>query len=85
MKNIVVYSKAGCHLCEKVLSELEQLRTVENFDLTTRDITDDPELYERYKNIIPAVSVDGVVKLAGAAVSNPATVKGVLRKAILSR
>jgi len=82
---VIVYSKEGCHLCENVISELEQLRTVENFDLTTLDITENSELFERYKSIIPVVSVDGVVKLAGAAVSNPLILKGVLKKAILGR
>ena len=84
MKRIVVYSKDGCHLCEKVISELEKLRSVESFDLTTRDITEDSELYERYRNIIPVVSVDGVVKLAGAAVSNPSILEATLKKAIIN-
>ena len=84
MKKIVVYSKKGCHLCERAISELEQLRSVGNFDLTTRDITEDAEIYERYKNIIPVISVDGAVKLAGSAVSNPLTLKEVLKRAIFS-
>ena len=85
MRKVVVYSKDGCHLCEKVIAELEQLRAVESFDLTTRDITQDSEFYERYKNIIPVVSVDGVVKLAGAALSNPLVLNETLKKAIISR
>ena len=84
MRRIVVYSKDGCHLCEKVISELEKLRTAESFDLTIRDITEDTELYERYKNMIPVVSVDGVVKLAGAAISNPLVLKQTLKRAIIN-
>ena len=84
MRRIVVYSKDGCHLCEKVISELEKLRTDESFDLTTRDITEDTELYERYKNMIPVVSVDGVVKLAGAAISNPLVLTQTLKRAIIN-
>jgi len=83
MRTIVVYSKSGCHLCEKVISELEKLRSVESFELTTQDITGDPELYERYRNLIPVVSVDGTAKLAGAALSNPTTLKSTLEKAII--
>jgi len=83
MRRIVVYSKDGCHLCEKVISELEKLRSAEGFDLTTRDITGDPELYERYKNMIPIISIDGTVKLAGAALSNSAILKETLKKAII--
>jgi hypothetical protein len=59
MRKIAVYSRAGCHLCEKAISELENLRSSETFDLTTRGITEDPELYEHYRNLIPVVSVDG--------------------------
>jgi len=85
VKKIVVYSKEGCHLCEKVISELEQLRSIENFDLTTMDITEDSELYERYKNIIPVISVDGVVKLAGTAVSNPLILKEALKRVVINQ
>ena len=79
-----MYSKDGCHLCEKVISELEKLRAVESFDLTTQDITEAPELFERYKNKIPVVAIDGSVKLAGAAISNPNNLEHVLKKAIIN-
>ena len=81
----MVYSKEGCHLCDRVISELEKMRALESFDLTTQDITEDSELYERYRNMIPVVSVDGVVKLAGAAISNPLILKQTLEKAIINR
>lgn len=83
MRKIVVYSKSGCHLCEKVISELEKLRSDEGFELTTQDITSDPKLYERYRNLIPVVTVDGTVKLAGVALSNSIILKSTLKKAIL--
>ncbi len=83
MRKIVVYSKSGCHLCEKVISELEKLRSDEGFELTTQDITRDPKLYERYRNLIPVVTVDGTVKLAGVALSNSIILKSTLKKAIL--
>jgi len=83
MRKIVVYSKSGCHLCEKVISELEKLRSDEGFELTTQDITSDPKLYERYRNLIPVVTVDCTVKLAGVALSNSIILKSTLKKAIL--
>jgi glutaredoxin len=83
MRKVVVYSKDGCHLCEKVVSKLEKLRAVESFDLTTQDITEDPALFERYKNIIPVVAIDGRVKLAGAALSNP-NLDEVLKRTIIN-
>jgi len=82
---VVVYSKEGCHLCENVISELEKLKAVEHFDLATRDITEDPELFERYKNIIPVVLIDGKMKLAGAAISNPTDLNQVLKRAIINQ
>jgi glutaredoxin len=85
MTKVVVYSKEGCHLCENVISELKKLKAVEHFDLAARDITEDPELFERYKNIIPVVLIDGKVKLAGAAVSNPRDLKQVLKRAIINQ
>lgn len=84
MTKVVVYSKEGCHLCEDVVSELEKLKEVEHFDLATRDITEDPELFERYKNIIPVVLIDGKVKLAGTAVSIPGDLKLALKRAIIN-
>ena len=85
MRKVIIYSKDGCHLCEKVIAELEKLRGVESFDLTSQNITESSELYERYKNIIPVVSVDGVVKLAGADLSNPLVLNETLKKAIIFR
>ena len=49
------------------------------------DITEDSELYERYKNIIPVISVDGVVKLAGTAVSNPLILKEALKIVVINQ
>jgi glutaredoxin len=85
MRKVVVYSKDGCHLCERVISELEKLRAVVSFDLVTQDITEDTDLFGRYKNIIPVVVIDGRVKLAGAAISNPKNLEQVLKKAIINQ
>jgi hypothetical protein len=65
--------------------ELEELRVHESFNLTSQDITENPELYERFKNIIPVIAVDGSVKLAGSVLSNPKTLKETLEKAIFSK
>ena len=80
----MVYTKQGCHLCENVIASLTRLRTTRDFKLSTEDITKDFALYERFKNVIPAVEVDGKVRLAGAALSDPKTVDFVLRKTLFS-
>jgi len=79
---VVLYTKDGCHLCERVLTELLKLTDAQSFEISVKDITTDSQLFERYKNIIPVVEVDGKVRLAGATLSNPNTLEGVLRKAL---
>jgi len=69
-------------LCERVITQLESLNRAHSFDLSSQDIAADPELYERYRNIIPVVAVDGKVRLAGAALSNPRTLESKLRRAL---
>ena len=84
MHKVVLYTKDGCHLCERVLTELLKLRDEQSFEISIKDITTDSRLFERYKNIIPVVEVDGKVRLAGAALSNPNTLESALRKMLLS-
>ncbi len=82
MTTVVVYTKEGCHLCENVISTLEKLVTERPLEISTRDITESSEMYERYKNVIPVVEVNGRVTLAGSTLSNQNTLEIVLRRAI---
>ena len=82
MTNVVVYSKEGCHLCENVISTLRKLALERPLEISTRDITETPELYERYKHLIPVVEIDGNIKLGGSTLSNQNTLEMVLRRAI---
>ena len=82
MHRVVLYTKDGCHLCERVLTELLKLRDEQSFEISIKDITTDSQLLQRYKNIIPVVEVDGKVRLAGAALSNPNTLEDALRKVL---
>lgn len=56
---IVLYTKAGCHLCEKARDIL--LRVAEDYPVNIEliDITQDNRLYERYWDVIPVVEVEG--------------------------
>lgn len=80
---VVVYTKDRCHICERVIAELQKLRSERSFEISVKDISEDSHLFERYRNIIPVIAVDGKVRLAGAALANPNTLKDVLRKVIL--
>lgn len=82
VKRVIVYTREGCHLCERVLVQLEKLNTTGSLDISTKDITTDAELYERYKDIIPVVSIDGRVRLAGKPLTNPSSLEATLRKAL---
>ena len=77
-----MYTKDGCHLCERVLEKLLELNSKNTFTITTRDISKNKELFERYEHVIPVVEVNGKITVAGAALSNANTMPDVLRRAI---
>jgi hypothetical protein len=84
VSKVVVYTKEGCHLCEHVILELQKLQREQSFDLGTQDIAADAGLFERYKDVIPIVEIDGKIRLGGSALANRSTLEDVLRKALFS-
>ena len=56
---VVVYHALDCHLCERALSTLAELRAECEFDLEAVDIGGDPELERRYREWLPVVEIDG--------------------------
>ncbi len=56
--SIILYSKAGCHLCVEAEGVIARLARRYRISLLKVDIQDDPTLYERYKYTIPVVEVD---------------------------
>jgi glutaredoxin len=60
MTQVVVYHAAGCHLCERALRVVEEVRAEREFDLEVVAIDGDPELEARYRELIPVVEIDGV-------------------------
>jgi hypothetical protein len=54
-----VYTRAGCHLCEQALADLERLRRRYPHELQLVDISADPELVRTYGERIPVLSIDG--------------------------
>jgi glutaredoxin len=59
MREVVVYHAAGCHLCERALEVVEEVRAEREFDLCVVDIEGDPELEARYREWLPVVEIDG--------------------------
>lgn len=63
--HIVFYTRDGCGLCRGVAGSLAELQHEYALTIQEIDITTDAALYERYKNVIPVVIVDGRVTLQG--------------------
>jgi len=82
MTKVVVYTKEGCHLCENVIEELQKLSIAHPLDLSSVDITSNADLFQRFKETIPVVEIDGRVTLGGAILANRSTLSAVLGKAL---
>lgn len=51
---LVLYSKAGCHLCEGLQEKLEQIEDLD-FELEIRDITTRQEWFAAYEYEVPVL------------------------------
>jgi hypothetical protein len=58
---VVVYGRAGCHLCEDALASIARVRSRVPFVLEQRDIESDEDWFKRYLERIPVVEIDGEV------------------------
>jgi glutaredoxin len=56
---VILYAKAGCHLCEDARAEIEALQSERNFNLIEIDIATDPLLHREYGERIPVIAVNG--------------------------
>jgi glutaredoxin len=66
---VVLYTRAGCPLCDKAAAFLEAERRRHDFILEYVDIAADAALTETYGNWVPVVEVDGRIRFRG--VINP--------------
>jgi glutaredoxin len=60
MREVVLYGKPECHLCDDARAVLERVRDELSFALVERDITRDDALHRAYLERIPVVAIDGV-------------------------
>ncbi|MGH9327530.1 MAG: glutaredoxin family protein [Terriglobia bacterium] len=56
---IVVYSKPGCCLCDKVRAQLQLLQKQRPFEWSEVNILEDPAAAEKFKEQIPVVFING--------------------------
>lgn len=59
LRNVVVYSRKGCHLCELVKESLNKLSRRGGFIWQEVDVDSDPELRRQYNDQVPVVFIDG--------------------------
>jgi glutaredoxin len=62
---VVLYTRAGCHLCEDAWTRLETARARYGFALTKVDVDSDVALAARYGLEVPVVEVNGKVRFRG--------------------
>jgi hypothetical protein len=60
MKNVVLYGREGCCLCDDAREVLLRVRASHPFLLLERDIEQDDDLLRAYLERIPVVLIDGV-------------------------
>ena len=58
-RKVVLYHAQGCHLCERALRVLHEIRQEIPFDFEEIDIDGDPALEARYREWLPVVEIDG--------------------------
>jgi hypothetical protein len=58
MHRLKLYGKVDCCLCDRAKEIIERLQRDYPLVVEQVDITADPEIFERYKEIIPVVVVD---------------------------
>ncbi len=57
---VTLYTRIGCHLCERAEQVLRAEQEVIPFTLVSVDVDRDPELVRRYGVRVPVVDVDDV-------------------------
>jgi hypothetical protein len=59
VREVVLYGRSGCHLCDDARAVLERVRAELPFALVERDIEADDGLLRAYLERIPVVALDG--------------------------
>lgn len=57
---VVLVTRRGCHLCEVAAQALDRLAATDGFDWQPVDVDADPQLHERWTDLVPVVLVDGL-------------------------
>ena len=60
---LVLYSRTYCHLCDDMLTALEQLRGEFAFSISVVDVDSDPIALKRYDELVPVLTDSKGVEL----------------------
>ena len=58
-RQVIVYSRKGCHLCEIVKETLSKLERRGSFTWKEIDVEGDDQLRRQYNDEVPVVFIDG--------------------------
>ena len=63
MKEITIYSRSGCHLCEIAREELERIAREGNVEISLNEVLIDgkEELESEYGFMVPVIHIDGAM------------------------
>ena len=53
---LTFYSRAGCHLCEDMWQQLQELRLERPFQVHRVDVDGDPGLVDKYGYLVPVLA-----------------------------
>ncbi|HEY8286602.1 MAG TPA: glutaredoxin family protein [Chloroflexota bacterium] len=65
MREVRLFGKPGCHLCELAEDLLEDLREEYGISVLKIDITSDHTLFDRYRYEIPVVALPNGASIGG--------------------
>ena len=60
MRQVQLYSRHGCHLCDDARNTLEHLQSDLNFKVEEIFIDGDPELERRFGELVPVIQIDHI-------------------------
>ena len=60
MRQVQIYSRHGCHLCEQALETLEILQSELHFEIQEVFIDGNSELEYQFGDLVPVIQIDHV-------------------------
>lgn len=60
MRQVTLYTRKGCHLCDEAKKVLDAAGSRAEFTLDVQDIDTDPDLRRLYDWEVPVIAIDGV-------------------------